>query len=443
MSWESKVVWSEGMFLNPQHFQQQTRYVERVLRHRCDLLANYGWGWQQCDLDRSALALGKLALRGGRGVFPDGTVFDFPEFDNIPPPLDVAESHRGQTVYLGLPLRSGNLPDVAREEKSTPARFRAEDLTVKDETASTGDSQSLEIAKLSPVLLLESSDRSSYVCLEVARIEDVGPESQVQIDPAFFPTIVQINAYPPLAAFVDELHGLLKHRGDAITSRLADVRQGGTSEIADYLLLQLVNRVEVIIQNLSRRPQVHPLELFEELLKIIGELATFFAPERRPPMLPVYHHIDPARSFRPLMDLLRQYLSFVYEQNAVTLPLLEKKQGIYVSEIKDRKLLTCAQFVLAVRAEVAGDLIHRGFPDQIKIGPVERIRQLVNAALPGIALKPLASVPREIPFRSGFTYFELDKQGQFWGEMLRSGGFAMHVGGEFPALQMEFWAIRT
>ena len=60
------------------------------------------------------LALGKLALRGGRGVFPDGTVFDFPEFDNIPPPLDVAESHRGQTVYLGLPLRSGNLPDVAR-----------------------------------------------------------------------------------------------------------------------------------------------------------------------------------------------------------------------------------------------------------------------------------------------------------------------------------------
>ncbi|WP_447531943.1 hypothetical protein, partial [Pseudomonas aeruginosa] len=29
MSLDSKVVWSEGMFLNPQHFQQQDRYIER------------------------------------------------------------------------------------------------------------------------------------------------------------------------------------------------------------------------------------------------------------------------------------------------------------------------------------------------------------------------------------------------------------------------------
>ncbi len=443
MSRENKVVWSEGMFLNPQHFQQQTRYVERMLNHRYEVLSTFGWGWQHFDLDLSGLALGKLVLRRGCGLFPDGTVFDFPEFDQAPPALAVGEKDRGQLVYLALPLRNANAPDVVRQESAAPARFRTTELEVNDDTSSTNDPQSLEIARLSPTLLLESSDRSSYVCIEITRIADVGPESRVQIDHGFFPTMVQINSCPQLVAFVEELHGLLKHRGDAITSRLADVQRGGTSEIADYLLLQLVNRVEVIIQNLSRRPHVHPLELFEELLKIAGELATFFAPARRTPLFPTYHHIDPARSFLPVMDLLRQYLSVVYEQNAVALPLLEKKQGIYVSEIKDRNLLACAHFVLAVRADLAGDLILGGFPDQIKIGPVERIRQLVNAALPGISLKPLATVPREIPFRSGFTYFELDKQGQFWGEMLRSGGFAMHVGGEFPALKMEFWAIKT
>jgi type VI secretion system protein ImpJ len=73
---------------------------------------------------------------------------------------------------------------------------------------------------------------------------------------------------------------------------------------------------------------------------------------------------------------------------------------------------------------------------------VERIRQLVNAALPGIELKPLPVAPRQIPFRAGYTYFELDQHSQFWKEMSSSGGFAMHVGGDFPGLEMEFWAIR-
>lgn len=443
MSWESKVVWSEGMFLNPQHFQQQARYFERMLRHRHEALAIYAWGGQQLELDPSALALGKLVLRRGKGLFPDGTVFDFPEFDNPPPPLEIMEKHRGEVVYLALPLRSASSADVVRQIHMTPARYQATELLVSDDTDPAAEAQSLEIARLCPVLLPESSDRSSYVCIPIARIADVGPESQVEMDHAFFPAMLQIDCCAPLVAFVEELYGLLKHRGDAIISRLADIRGGGTSEIADYLLLQLVNRVEVSIRNLTRRPQVHPLELFEELQKTVGELATYFDPQRRPPVLPPYCHTEPACSFLPVMNLLRQYLSFVYEQNAVTLPLQEKKPGIFVTEIKDRNLLTHAHFVLAVRADIAMEMLQRGFPDQIKIGPVERIRQLVNAALPGIALNPLTTVPREIPFRSGFTYFELDTQGKLWEEMLRSGGFAMHVGGDFPALKMEFWAIKT
>ena len=39
MSWDNKVVWSEGMFLRPQHFQQQDRYVEKLVRSRVAELA--------------------------------------------------------------------------------------------------------------------------------------------------------------------------------------------------------------------------------------------------------------------------------------------------------------------------------------------------------------------------------------------------------------------
>ena len=38
MSLDSKVVWSEGMFLNPHHFQQQERYLEKYIQGKCSAM---------------------------------------------------------------------------------------------------------------------------------------------------------------------------------------------------------------------------------------------------------------------------------------------------------------------------------------------------------------------------------------------------------------------
>ena len=127
---------------------------------------------------------------------------------------------------------------------------------------------------------------------------------------------------------------------------------------------------------------------------------------------------------------------------AVSLSLVDKKYGIRVAQIADRSLLTSAIFVLAVRADIPENTLRTHLPAQIKIGPVERIRQLVNAAMPGITIKSLAVAPRQIPYHSGFCYFELERNSPFWKELSHSGGFAVHIGGDFPGIELEFWAIR-
>jgi len=45
MSWNSKVIWSEGMFLQPQHLQQHDRYLQRQLETRAAGLHPYSWGF--------------------------------------------------------------------------------------------------------------------------------------------------------------------------------------------------------------------------------------------------------------------------------------------------------------------------------------------------------------------------------------------------------------
>lgn len=59
MHWNNKVIWSEGMFLQPQHFQQHDRYVERLLEGRAGPLAGHAWGFVNMEVDTGALALGK------------------------------------------------------------------------------------------------------------------------------------------------------------------------------------------------------------------------------------------------------------------------------------------------------------------------------------------------------------------------------------------------
>jgi type VI secretion system protein ImpJ len=98
-----------------------------------------------------------------------------------------------------------------------------------------------------------------------------------------------------------------------------------------------------------------------------------------------------------------------------------------VAVVPDRELLRSATFVLAVNAHMPPEALRGGFPAQVKIGSVEKIRDLVNLQLPGIGLRPLPVAPRQLPFYAGYTYFELDKAGEYWKLLSNSVGFAMHI----------------
>jgi type VI secretion system protein ImpJ len=173
-----------------------------------------------------------------------------------------------------------------------------------------------------------------------------------------------------------------------------------------------------------------------------GELATFSSKNRRTLDFKPYNHDDLATSFAPVMSELRRSLSMVLEQTAVPLPLQKHKYGIHVATIADRSLLQTAHFVLAARADLPGEELSSRFPAQVKTGPAEMISELVNLQLPGIILRQLPVAPRQIPYHSGYSYFELDRNSDLWKKMSNTGGFAFHIGGEFPGLEMEFWAIK-
>jgi len=444
MSENNRVVWSEGMFLRPQHFQQHDRYVENLVRGLSLGIRAYAWGFSRLKLDQTCLAIGKLGLTECSGVFADGTPFNLPQDDDLPLPLDVPENEKASVVYLALPLKRSDATEVDNESfPDNMARFRLSERQVRDHNAGADGCYDVQIGALKPRLMCDSQERSGYVCLGVARIVEVRADKTVVLDDQYIPPAVHCSAAGILGGFVRELQGLFHTRGEALAARVAGSGQGGgVAEIADFMLLQTINRYQPLLAHLATAVTIHPEDLYQVCLQIAGELSTFYRSDKRPIEFPDYKHDDLKASFIPLIDELRTLLSMVLEQNAVQLPLAEVKPGVYVAKRPDLRLLEGAIFVLAAKAQVSSELIRSHFPPQVKIGPVEDIQQLVRAALPGITIQALPVAPRQIPYHAGYSYFELNKQSELWKKMSASGGFAIHIGGSFPDLELEFWAIR-
>jgi len=443
MSLDNKVVWSEGMFLNPHHFQQQERYIERYIDGKCSAYGAYGWGIHHLEVDQELLKLGKISLINARGIFPDGTPFSFPDQNDLPPVFDVPENTHDKIVYLAIPVKRPGAIDVLPENETQGlARYYSSKQSARDVSVEGGDNVEIDIGKLRMRLLLESDDMSGYAGIGILRISEAREDKNILLDEDYIPTCFDCHASLKLSGFLSELAGLLHHRGESIAGRLADTQRGGTAEIADYMLLQLVNRLEPLTTHLSQMQGLHPVELYSEAVQMVGELSTFVTTNKRPPVFPPYLHDNLQSTFSPVVNALRQCLSMVYEQTASALTLVEKKFGIRVAQITDRTLIDSAMFVLAVRANIPENKIQTLFPAQVKAGPVDRIRQLVNAAMPGIPLKVLPVAPRQIPYHSGYTYFEFERNNNYWKELRHSGGIALHIGGDFPGLELELWTIR-
>ena len=443
MSYRSKVVWSEGLFLRPQHFQQQDRYLERSLGLRSAALRAHGWGFSELRIDRDLLKLGKVAISSASGVFPDGTPFSMPDDDELPAPIDIDEMVRDRLVYLCLPVKQPEAQEIdLAGSEDVLARYDCRELDVRDVTSQAAGTAPMQVGSLSTRLLLESDDQSEYSRIPVAHVVEAKVDKQVLLHDTFIPSVCNTNSSSVLDGFVNELLGKLNHRSEELASRAAATGRGGAAEIGDFLMLQVINRFQPLLKHLAAESQVHPEDLYRVCIMAAGELATFYHATKRSPDFPPYKHHDLRDSFDPVFAALREAMGTEMDTRATSIQLKKKKYGISVATVADMSLFHAADFVLAVNADMPAETLRGQFPAHIKIGSVEKIRELVNLGLPGIQLMPLPVAPRQIPYHSGFAYFQLDRSNPLWTQLSSSGGIAIHVAGDFPGLQMEFWAIK-
>ncbi|WP_241612376.1 type VI secretion system baseplate subunit TssK [Rosenbergiella epipactidis] len=444
----NKVVWSEGLFLRPQLFQQQERYLEHFIHQRASILTPYHWGFSQLTLDRQALEYGKLVINSAQGIFPDGTPFTFPDECSPPKPLTLLPQHCGQQFYVALSLTVPGHDEtlLSAEQEGALARFIAKEHLVHDTNAIHREPRHLLLAQLCLRLLPESELNDTWMGLPCARLKHLESDGRaILCDEEFIPPVIDSRTSTSLMSGIQQIAGQLRHRAEAFALPLTE--QGNSDSLAvrteEYLLLQLCNRYQSMLDYWLKRPLVHPEVYFCELNALQAELATYLCPQRRPPSEGFsYQHKQLAETFRPLIDDISQQLNLLLTKAGECFDFQRQSNGIWVTTDPDLRLEEYHSIIVAVNAAVSQQQITKYFIQQTKVSAPRHILDLVRSHLPGVTLQQLAAPPRQLAHSAGTYYFELVKSGRDWQNILAEQAVALHIAGRFTALTLRLWGLR-
>lgn len=449
MDQHQKVLWTEGLFLGPQHLQQADRYHEEQLRRAVRSLRAYAWGVQALQVNADALANGEFVLARCAAVLPDGLSVDVPDVDAAPPsrPLEAGFDARRSTLGVYLAASQARAGHPAASPDGTvdgrPTRYRLKSASVADENAG-GSEREVPLAARNLRIVLEGEPLEDVSALKIAEVGR-SATGKLQLVDGYVPACLSTSASPALAAVLRRVLEILSAKSDELAKQRRERSKGlvefTMSEAANFWFLHTVNAFIPALAHFHHHPAVHPETVFLQLAALAGELTTF-ASEGHPKDLPRYDHDDLRATFTGLEARIRGLMETIIPSKCVPVPLEKVRDTLFAGRLTDERLLDGGGLYLAVQAAVPEEKVIREVPLKAKAGASDRVDQLIAAALRGLALRHLPTPPAEIPVQPGRVYFQVEKAGDHWEAVKKSRTLSVYLPPEFAQLRLELMAVK-
>jgi type VI secretion system protein ImpJ len=442
-----RVVWTEGMFLTPQHFQLQEQYLEDALHFRFNASSYANWGVSTLNIDADALANGQFRLTGCSGVMPDGEPVDIPASDEAPDSRALADhfppNRESLDVFLALPenkpgTRIVTIPGSDQPSGPPRTRYLAETRTVKDEN-SGDDEKEVQIARRTFRLLFGDEYRDGFASFRIAQVIR-SPAGLPILNPKFVAPCLDLSSSQYLSELLRRQIEILATKSSALSAprraRSKVVADFSPAETANFWLLHTVNSYLPELKHIWKVRHGHPEPAFVAMLRLAGALATFSL-EGHPENLPDYDHDDLGGCFTLLDNRILELMGFLIKQNFVGIDLKLSDRFIWTGLVSEDSYFRDTQFYLSVSARMGVDEVIRRVPQLVKVTAQEDIQRIVRNALPGIVLRHAPTPPQAIPVKLDHQYFLINQGGDLWDTLVKSRQIAVFAPGDIVEPKME------
>jgi type VI secretion system protein ImpJ len=444
-----KILWGEGLFLRPQHFQQQDQYHEERLHRTAGLLHPYAWGVVALQVDRDALANNALRLLELSLRFQDGELYSAPGGDDLPDTVDLSQlpqSVQSVTYHVALPgfkPFGGNFVGSG-EPGSNAVRFLQQNRETPDLYTQAAAAQ-LTYLRKTVRLVSDAEPVDSYVHFPLLRLHRAATGG-FELDTNFVPPSLTIRSAPLLFLQLRRLLDALQAKVSALyghhrepSKHVIEFRSG---DMSSFWLLHTASTACATLSHYFNHPALHPERLYEQLLSLAGSLMTF-SKSWTLADLPPYQHGDPGPAFATLHQIIRELLDTVISSKYFAIALREVKPSYHHGMLDSQKIDDKTTFYLAVSASLPASELVDVVPLRFKIGAPDDVEKFVLSAMPGVRLVHAPQVPAAVPVRPDAVYFAIEAKGQMYERMLQAQSISIYVPGSMADANLDLVAVTS
>ncbi|MEE9429993.1 MAG: type VI secretion system baseplate subunit TssK [Melioribacteraceae bacterium] len=438
-----KVIWHEGMKLDPHHFQQSDRFFQYSLNKRMDSVYINNWGFSELQIDTASLANGNFSLVNCSGVMPDGLCFDFPENESIPNTRQFVNLFEATAekleVFLAIPLEllTGNNCQLENLSENRLTRYTIQMLEVLDDNIGTNHRQ-VGMARPNFSIKLGGENYEEFNVLQIGEIKR-SSDGTFYMDKDFIPPVLKISASESMMKCVREILGGLTTKSKELKSQQnPHKREISITDVEILLLLQTINTYIPIINQYYNTPHYHPEIIYSSLLSLSGQLVTLttdsgissidLQPYNHKNLSGVVHHI-----YNQIMTFLniQKKISKLY----TIIPLNKQNDSLSAAGLSQKQI--DSQLFIVVKSNMPEEKIISEFPNNIKVAAHEEILAVHQAGLQGVNIEYISRPPSGLSVDPENHYFKIRKEGRLWEKIIEKQSIAIFLATKFNQVELQ------
>jgi len=450
------VFWGQGMFLEPQHFQQQDWYHETRLRRYFQLLVPFSWGVTSLTINEGTLQNFIVQIEQCEVITWDGTILRFrgegvQSNAKIEPRSfehELDPGGRPLAVYLGLrrlQLEESNLP--ATSAPATRARTETKDGGHKRFLLEAGDTPDLcgtpdQIAPLSYLLHdvqilfdVPAARSQDYELVKIAEVLRAADGKGGILSKQYIPPSVTVRSSPVLESLVKEIRDMLTAKGRELAQyrqrRGGEMVELGSRDVGYLLLAQTVNRYIPALHHDLEVGDIPPHVVYARLRQLVGELSTYSAEvsvlggRDDKETLPPYRHDQLWPCFQLVTRRIKELLTEI-TTGPVGDVLLQYDGEYFSATLSDELFGGDNRYYLAIKSDLSPTALFQRLQDTGKITTREDMPKLEKGFLFGLKIEVLESPPEELLMRAHYRYFLIDRRSEHWQKIQERKSMAVY-----------------
>ncbi len=437
-----KIVWFEGMKLDPHHFQQADRYNQYYINTRLGMISPNHWGIKELVVDTAALAGGNFGIVNCSGIMSDGMVFNMPGNDPVPRTRNFeglfSATMEKMDVYLVLPAEQAAGKNYHLEESPTsdPIRYVMQNVEVPDINNGT-NVRRIGVAKANFQFRFGEESLEDFISLKLGEIIRTS-DGKYKMENQFIPACLEISASDVLLEHLRSILGSLISKSKELKAQSAVKKpEVSVTQIEILLLLQTLNSYIPVLNYYNNAGHIHPENLYTLFLAAAGQLSTFTNTGIKIETLPVYDQKHLTEIFEQVTSAIKTMLNVqkTVERKDFVIQLRRQSENLLVGQLAPNQMT--AQFFISVTTDIPERKIITELPKNIKIAAYEEIFAVHQAGIQGVSVEYIARPPSGVSINEKAHYFSIIKEGRFWEKIVSKNNIAFFIASEFKSIEME------